>query len=131
MIEDMSNLLRQLTSALRDHYVVQRELGHGGMAVVFLAHDLRHDRDVALKVVRPDLAASLGVDRFLREIQIAAKLAHPNIIPLYDSGVEEGHFYYVMPFITGESLRDRLNGEKQLPIDDALQITSELADALG
>jgi tetratricopeptide (TPR) repeat protein len=100
------------------------------MAVVFLAHDLRHDRDVALKVLRPELAATLGPDRFLQEIRLAAGLAHPNILPLHDSGEADGCLYYVMPFVTGESLRDRLEAEGQLPLVDALRIAREVADAL-
>src|SRR5207245_10867764 len=98
---------------------------------VYLAHDLRHDRPVALKVLRPELAAAIGPERFLREIQIAARLTHPNILPLHDSGEAEGLLYYVMPHVDGESLRDRLGREKQLPLDDALQIAREVADALS
>jgi serine/threonine-protein kinase len=101
------------------------------MAVVYLAHDQKLGRPVALKVLRPELAASLGSDRFLREIEIAAKLTHPNILALYDCGEADGQLYYTMPFVEGESLRDRLNREKQLPIEDALQVTKEAADALG
>src|SRR5438128_8778982 len=101
------------------------------MATVYLAHDLRHDRPVALKVLRPELAAAIGPERFLREIQIAARLTHPNILPLHDSGEAEGLLYYVMPYVEGESLRDRLGREKQLPLDDALQIAREVADALS
>jgi len=122
--------LERLKAALSESYAIQRELGHGGMAVVYLASDLKHDRPVALKVLRPELAASLGVERFLREIQIAARLNHPNILPLHDSGETEGLPYYVMPFIAGESLRGRLERERQLPIADALRITGEICDAL-
>jgi serine/threonine protein kinase len=127
----VSGLLERLKAALSESYAIQRELGHGGMAVVYLASDLKHDRPVALKVLRPELAASLGVERFLREIQIAARLNHPNILPLHDSGEAEGLPYYVMPFIAGESLRGRLERERQLPIADALRITGEICDALG
>ena len=121
----------RLAAALADHYLIERELGQGGMATVYLAHDLKHDRPVAIKILRPDLAASLGADRFLREIKLTAKLNHPHILPLLDSGEAEGFLYYVMPFVEGESLRDRLEHEKQLPLEDALQITREVADALG
>src|SRR4051812_33960118 len=100
------------------------------MATVYLARDLKHERKVAIKVLRPELSASLGADRFLREIRVAANLQHPNILGLYDSGEAEGLLYYVMPFVDGESLRDRLVREQQLPIHDALQITREAADAL-
>jgi serine/threonine protein kinase/tetratricopeptide (TPR) repeat protein len=129
--------LESLARALKDHYTVQRELGRGGMATVYLAEDLKHHRLVAIKVLRPELAAVLGPDRFLREIEIAARLAHPHILPLYDSGTAsagnaaDAFLYYVMPYVDGESLRDRLDGERQLPIDDALQIAREVADALS
>jgi serine/threonine-protein kinase len=121
----------RLKAALSDRYAIERELGSGGMATVYLAEDLKHHRMVAVKVLRPELAAALGPDRFLREIEIAASLTHPHILPLYDSGEAEGFLYYVMPYVEGESLRDRLNREKQLPVDDALQIAREVADALG
>ncbi len=127
----MSAVAAQLGAALSDRYAVERELGHGGMAIVFLAHDLKHDRQVAIKVLRPELAAALGAERFLREITIAAQLHHPHILPLYDSGEAAGFLYYVMPFVEGESLRDRLERETQLPLEDALQITREVADALS
>jgi len=120
-----------LANALSDRYRLDRELGQGGMATVYLAHDLKHDRDVALKVVRSELSAVLGPDRFLREIRIAAGLTHPHILPLYDSGEAGGTLYYVMPYIEGESLRDRLDREKQLPLDDALEITRQVADAMA
>ena len=100
------------------------------MAVVYLAHDIRHERDVALKVLRPELAVTLGPERFLREILLAAGLAHPHILPLYDSGDADGHLFYVMPFVTGESLRDRLERDGQLPVAEALTIAREVADAL-
>jgi len=127
----MEDVLDRLQSALSDRYTVKHELGAGGMATVYLAEDLKHHRQVAIKVLKPELAASLGAERFLREIEIAAQLSHPNILTLIDSGTADGLLYYVMPFVEGESLRDRLEREKQLPIEDALQITSEVADALG
>src|SRR6476661_4710584 len=102
----------QLSKALEDRYRIERELGRGGMATVYLAEDFRHGRDVAVKVLHPDLASALGSDRFLREIRIAARLNHPNILPLFDSGEASGFLYYVMPYIDGESLRDRLNRDK-------------------
>ncbi len=112
-------------------YRVLRTLGRGGMATVYLAHDLRHRRSVALKVLHPELAHALGADRFLREIEVAANLSHPHILPLFDSGEVEGLLYYVMPYVEGESLRDRLQRETQLPVEDALQIAREVADALA
>jgi eukaryotic-like serine/threonine-protein kinase len=111
--------------------VFEKELGRGGMATVYLAQDLRHKRRVALKVLHPDLSHSLGADRFLREIETAAGLTHPHILPLHDSGEAAGFLYYVMPYVEGESLRDRLLRETQLPIDDALRIAREVADALA
>src|SRR5437899_7798048 len=101
------------------------------MALVYLARDVRHERFVALKTLRPEIAMALGRERFLREIKLAARLQHPNILPVYDSGVADGLLFYVMPFVEGESLRERLTRERQLPLDDALQITREVADALG
>ena len=121
----------RLAGALADRYRVERELGQGGMATVYLAHDLRHDRDVAIKVLHPDLAAALGGDRFLAEIRTTARLQHPHVLPLLDSGAADGLLYYVMPLATGETLRSRLARERQLPIDDALRIAREVADALG
>src|SRR4029079_17813651 len=112
-------------------YHIARELGVGGMATVFLAHDLRHDRDVAIKVLHPDLGAALGGERFLSEIRTTARLQHPHILPLLDSGSANGLLYYVMPLVTGETLRARLHRELQLPIDDAVLIAREVADALG
>jgi serine/threonine-protein kinase len=119
-----------LTAALADRYRVDRELGAGGMATVYLAHDVRHDRQVAIKVLRPELAAVIGAERFLAEIRTTANLQHPHILALFDSGTVDGTVFYVMPFVDGESLRDRLSREKQLPIDDALRIAAEVADAL-
>ena len=126
----MEDALGRLRSALTGRYEVQRELGRGGMATVYLARDLKHDRQVALKVLRPELAAALGSERFLREITLTAQLTHPNILPLLDSGEAHGQLYYVMPYIDGESLRDRLTREPQLPVEVALALTREVAAAL-
>ena len=126
----MSNLAA-LGAALADRYRVERELGAGGMATVYLAHDLKHERDVAIKVLHPDLAAALGGERFLSEIKTTAKLQHPHILPLLDSGSADGFLFYVMPYVAGETLRSRLERERQLPLDDALRIAREVADALG
>jgi len=123
--------ITRLATALGDRYVIERELGAGGMATVYLARDVKHHRQVAVKVLNPELAAAVGPERFLREIEIAARLHHPHILPLYDSGEAGGFLYYVMPLAEGESLRDRLEREKQLPIDDALRIAREVADALS
>ena len=125
-----SDVLPLLTFALAERYRVERELGAGGMATVYLATDLRHDREVAIKVLHPDLGAALGAERFLAEIKVTAKLQHPHILPLLDSGSAGGLLYYVMPLVTGETLRARLAREKQLPIGDALRIANECADAL-
>jgi tetratricopeptide (TPR) repeat protein len=121
----------RLAAALAGRYRVERELGSGGMATVYLAHDLKHDRPVALKVLRPELAAALGRERFGREVALTARLEHPHILPLLDSGEALGLVYYVMPYVEGESLHDRLEREKQLPLDEVLQITHEVADALS
>src|SRR5256712_1762588 len=120
----------RLQGALADRYTIERELGRGGMATVYLAQDRKHHRQVAIKVLKPDLAAALGPERFLREIDTAARLNHPHIVPLHDSGEAEGFLFYVMPYVDGESLRDRLAREKHPPVGDALQIARELADAL-
>jgi eukaryotic-like serine/threonine-protein kinase len=122
--------LEPLRAALEGRYAVERLIGQGGMATVYLARDVRHDRSVAIKVLRPELAASIGSDRFLREIRVAAHLQHPNILALYDSGEANGFLYYVMPFVEGESLRARLDREQQLPLPDAIQLTCEVAEAL-
>jgi eukaryotic-like serine/threonine-protein kinase len=119
-----------LTDALHDRYTLERELGRGGMATVYLAHDLRHDRQVALKVLRPDLAAVLGPERFQREIRLAARLQHPHILTVLDSGGSRDVLWFTMPFVEGESLRARLDREGQLPIDQAVRLASEVADAL-
>ena len=123
--------LDRLRAALASRYRLDGEIGHGGMAVVYHARDLQHGRDVAIKVVRPELAVGLGPERFLREIHIAAALQHPHILPVHDSGSAEGLLYYVMPYVAGESLSDRLQRERQLPLMDALRIAYEVADALG
>jgi len=120
-----------LTAALADRYRVERELGRGGMATVYLARDLRHDRLVALKVLRPELAASLGPERFLREIRIAAGLQHPHILPVHDSGEAAGRLWYTMPFVEGQSLRQRLAREGQLPLDEAKRVATQVLSALG
>jgi len=127
----MSELVERLAAALGSRYRIERELGSGGMGVVLLARDLKHDRDVAIKVLRPDIAYSVSGDRFAREIRIAARLQHPNILALIDSGEADGLTYYVMPFVPGESLRQRLEREQQLPLDDALRIAAEVAEALN
>ncbi len=123
-------MLERLRAALADRYAVERELGAGGMASVYLAEDLKHHRQVAIKVLRPELAAVLGAERFLREIEIAGRLQHPRILPLYDSGETQGFLYYVMPYVEGESLRDRLEREKQLPLDTAVGVARDVAAAL-
>ena len=119
-----------LSTALGDRYTIERELGAGGMATVYLARDLKHERSIALKVLRPELAAALGAERFLSEVRITARLNHPHILALLDSGEAGGYLYYAMPFAEGETVRDRLTREKQLPIGDALEIAREVADAL-
>jgi Tol biopolymer transport system component len=120
----------RLSAALADRYRIERELGQGGMATVYLVHDLRHDRPVALKVLRAELAAVIGAERFLAEIRTTANLQHPHILPLFDSGTADGFLYYVMPYVEGESLRDRLSREKQLPVEEAIRIATEVASAL-
>jgi eukaryotic-like serine/threonine-protein kinase len=128
----MTSIGGDVASALSARYRIERELGRGGMAVVYLAEDLRHRRRVAVKVLRPDLARSIGAERFVREIEIAAGLSHPHILPLYDSGgAGDDLLYYVMPYVEGESLRDRLARERQLPVDDALRLAREVAEALA
>ncbi len=122
--------LERLTASLAQTYRLERELGKGGMATVYLGEDLRHQRRVAVKVLRPDLSAIVGADRFLNEIRVTANLQHPHILPLYDSGSADGLLFYVMPYVQGESLRDRLNREKQLPIDEAVRLAKEVASAL-
>ena len=126
----MTEIRDRLETALADRYTIERELGAGGMATVYLAHDIKHDRRVAVKVLRPELATVLGPERFLREIKLAANLNHPHILGLHDSGDADGSLYYVMPFIEGESLRDQLKREKQLAIDEAIRIAKQVASAL-
>src|SRR3954471_15051575 len=126
----MTDFVERLTAALSDRYAIERELGAGGMATVYLAHDVKHDRKVAVKVLRPELAAVIGAERFLAEIKTTANLQPPHILPLFDSGVADSFLYYVMPYVEGISLRDRMAREKQLPISEAVRITSEIASAL-
>ncbi len=126
----MSDIATRLNAALTDRYRVERELGAGGMATVWLAQDLKHEREVAIKVLHPDLGAALGGERFLAEIKTTARLQHPHILPLLDSGEADGLLYYVMPFVRGETLRTRLTRESQLPVADALRLSREVADAL-
>lgn len=126
----MSETLARLATTLADRYTIERELGTGGMATVYLARDVRHGRDVAVKVLREDVAHSVGAERFLREIQLAAKLNHQNILALFDSGDAEGVLFCVMPAVDGQSLRELLLATPQLAIDDAVRIVSEVAGAL-
>src|SRR5215218_9466473 len=126
----MPEILSRLQGALTDRYRIEREIGAGGMATVYLAQDLRHDRRVALKLLRPELSAVIGAERFLAEIKLTANLQHPHILPLFDSGAADGFLFYVMPYVEGESLRSRLTREKQLPVPDAVRIATEVASAL-
>jgi len=126
----VSDITSRLAAALADRYAIERELGQGGMATVYLAQDLKHNRKVAIKVLKPELAAVLGGERFVQEITTTAQLQHPNILPLFDSGEADRFLYYVMPYIKGEALRDKLDRETQLGIDEAVRITTEVADAL-
>src|SRR5213593_462038 len=126
----MIDSIQRLTAALSDRYRIERELGSGGMATVYLAQDIRHDRRVAVKVLRPELSAVIGAERFLAEIKLTANLQHPHILPLFDSGEADSFLFYVMPFVQGETLRNRLNREKQLPVGDAIRTASEVASAL-
>ncbi len=126
----MTEITSKLSTALGDRYKIERHLGEGGMATVYLAEDLKHKRKVAVKVLRPELAAVLGAERFVQEITTTANLQHPHILPLFDSGEAESFLYYVMPFIDGETLRDKLNRETQLGIEEAVSITTDVADAL-
>ena len=123
-------MLPRIKAVLAGRYTIELELGQGGMATVYLARDERHDRRVAVKVLRPELSVELGPDRFVREIHLAARLNHPHIMALFDSGEAGGFLYYVMPVVEGESLRERLQQAKRLPVEDATQIAREVADAL-
>src|SRR5438874_4798904 len=126
----MSDASISLGNTLSDRHTIERLLGHGGMATVHLAEERKHRRKVAIKVLRQEFSASVGAERFLREIGIAARLSHPHIVPLIDSGESDGSLYYVSPYVAGGSLRDRLNREQKLPIDDALRIVHEVSAAL-
>ena len=128
---NLPDLLTRVQAALADRYRIEREVGAGGMAIVYLAQDLRHGRRVAAKVLRPELAAVIGAERFLAEIKTTAHLQHPHILPLFDSGEADAYLFYVMPFVEGETLRNRLTREKQLPVADAVRIATEVASALG
>ena len=126
----MTDITKRLSTAIADRYRIQRHLGQGGMATVYLAEDLKHDRKVALKVLLPELAAVIGAERFLQEIKVTANLQHPHILQLYDSGEADSFLFYVMPYVDGESLRDKLDREKQLAVDEAISITTSIAAAL-
>ena len=128
---ETDNLLDDVREALADRYVIERELGAGGMAIVYLAEDIKHHRKVAVKVLRPELAESVGANRFLREIQVAAGLNHPHILALHDSGEANGLLYYVMPFVDGESLRTRLQRKNKLPVEEAVRLALQVADGLS
>ena len=126
----MTDTVDRLRAALADRYVIERELGRGGMATVYLAQDIRHKRPVALKVLHPALAQTLGPERFQREIELAARLQHPHILTVHDSGEAAGLLWFTMPYVAGESLRERLRREQQLPVEEALRIAREAALAL-
>src|SRR5512139_3133483 len=126
----MAEVAERLSTALADRYRLERELGQGGMATVYLAEDLKHDRKVALKVLKPELAAVLGAERFVQEIKTTAALQHPNILPLFDSGTADSFLFYVMPYVEGETLRAKLNRETQFGVDEAVRIAREVAGAL-
>ena len=123
-----TDAITRLNAALEGRYRIERELGEGGMATVYLADDIKHERKVALKVLKQELAAVVGAERFLAEIKTTANLTHPNILPLHDSGEADGFVFYVMPHVEGESLRQRLDREHQLPVDDAVRIASDVAE---
>ena len=126
----MTDPIARLNAALEGRYRVERQLGEGGMATVYLADDLRHERKVALKVLKPELAAVVGAERFLAEIKTTANLQHPHILPLFDSGEADGFLFYVMPYVEGDTLRDKIDKEKQLSVEEALRITEKVATAL-
>ena len=126
----MSDVPERLNAALEGRYKIERQLGEGGMATVYLADDLRHERKVALKVLKPELAAVVGAERFLAEIKTTANLQHPHILPLFDSGQADSFLFYVMPYVEGDTLRDRLDRDKQLPVDEAVRIATAVAQAL-
>ncbi len=126
----MTEITSRLAAALADRYKIERLLGEGGMATVFLAHDLKHDRNVALKVLKPELAAILGAERFLNEIKVTANLQHPNILPLYDSGEADTFLYYVMPFVEGAGLRETMDRKKQLSVEETIEVITAVAAAL-
>ncbi len=126
----MADPIARLNAALEGRYTIERELGEGGMANVYLADDLKHERKVALKVLKPELAAVVGAERFLAEIKTTANLQHPHILPLHDSGEADGFLFYVMPYVEGETLQGRIDREKQLPVDEAVALASKVAGAL-
>ena len=127
----MTDPISRLNAALEGRYAIERELGEGGMATVYLADDIKHNRKVALKVLKPDLAAVVGAERFVAEIKVTANLQHPHILPLFDSGEADRFLFYVMPYVEGESLRQKLDREGQLPVDEAVRIASDVAEALS
>ena len=126
----MSEAVTRLNAVLEGRYAIERELGEGGMATVYLAEDLKHERKVALKVLKPELAAVVGAERFLAEIKTTANLQHPHILPLFDSGEADGFLFYVMPYVEGDTLKDRLDREHQLPVADAVHIATDMGEAL-
>ena len=126
----MSDPIVRLNAALEGRYLIRHQLGEGGMATVYLADDLKHERKVALKVLKPELAAVVGAERFLAEIKTTANLQHPHILPLFDSGEADSFLFYVMPYVEGETLRERLDRDKQLPVDEAVRIATAVAAAL-
>ncbi len=126
----MPDPVTRLNAALEGRYAIERELGEGGMATVYLADDIKHERKVALKVLKPELAAVVGAERFLAEIKTTANLSHPHILPLFDSGEADSFLFYVMPYVEGETLRDRLDRDHQLPVDDAVRIATAVGNAL-
>ena len=127
----MTDPITRLNTALEGRYRIERELGSGGMAVVYLADDLKHERKVALKVLRPNLGHAVGVERFLREIRTAAGISHPNILPLFGSGEADGLLYFVMPYLEGETLRHRMGREGQLPVEEVVRLVTEVGEALS